>query len=101
MGYSVKYLLVFNNNVLEVPISKFNEGKIKNLELSNQNVLKIEMIYETNNRKPHNINRIHFDRINFDKNGVYYLDDSLSEENSIKFEFVIHSINSELIYLNH
>jgi hypothetical protein len=97
MGHSVKYILVFNNNVLEVPMSKLNKGKFINPELSNQNVLKIEMIYETNNRKPYNIIRILFDRINFDKNGVYYMDDSLTEENSIKLEYVMYSINSELI----
>lgn len=44
-------------------------------ELSNQNVLKVMMYYETKDRKPHQLITVEFDRIRLDSGGAYELND--------------------------
>jgi hypothetical protein len=95
MGYSLKYILVSDNKVFDIPNSKNSEEKITISELSNQYVLIMEMIYENKNRKPYKIIRIIYNRMQFDQEGVYTRD-YLSEENRVKLEYVMYPINTQI-----
>lgn len=64
----IKYLCILKENVVEIPVSKIKNGKMIKSELSGETVLMMEIIYETENRKPFKIVNINFDKVTFDQN---------------------------------
>ena len=85
----IKYLCILKENVFEIPVSKIKNGKMIKAELSGETVLMMEMIYETENRKPFKIVNINFDKVTFDQNGVYDVNStSRSKSFQIKLEYI-------------
>ncbi|MBS4223321.1 hypothetical protein [Lederbergia citrea] len=84
------------NKIYEIPISKIKNGKMMKSELADQTVLMMEMIYETENRKPFRISRLNFQRVSFDTKGIYDVKaEAASEEFRIKLSFIFNDIVSE------
>jgi hypothetical protein len=69
MSVSFKYLCVGKEKIIEIPKNKIRDRKFTKKELSGQDILRLEIIYDIQNKKPNNIIRILFDRITFDRNG--------------------------------
>src|SRR5690625_2380188 len=85
----IKYLCILKDKVVEIPISKIKNGKKIKKELSGKAVLKVEMIYETENRKPFKIVNMNFNKITFDKYGVYDVNNaSISKNFQVKLEYI-------------
>lgn len=85
LGVSIKYICVFENTVHEIPLTKVKDGKMEAPIFSNQSVLKMEMVYETKNRKPNKILRIIFNNILFNSDGIYgYRSAYVSKEFQVK-----------------
>ena len=84
-----KYLLLHDLVVTEIPAAKF-KNKLVLPKMKNQLAVLIEVIYETENRKPNSIVRITFDQISFDKEGIYDVGEStLSKEFRVKLQYAI------------
>ncbi len=63
-------------------------------ELSGETVLKMDMIYETENRKPLKIVNINFSKITFDQHGVYDVNNTSTSKNfQVKPEYVFSDIS--------
>lgn len=85
----LKMLYISDNEIYEIPISKIKDGKIVKRELSGKVVLEMEILYVTENRKPYEFNRILFNRITFDDNGVYDIRAAmLSPEEQTRFAYM-------------
>lgn len=85
----IKFLCILKDQVVEIPVSKINNGKMIKKELSGETVLEIEMIYETENRQPLKIVNMNFSKITFDKNGVYDVNNtSTSKKFQVKLEYI-------------
>lgn len=85
----IKYLCVLKDEVVELPVSRIEDGIVTKKELANKTVLKVEMIYETENRKPAYLKRIIFDRATFDSHGVYnFFNESSENEFKTKLEYI-------------
>lgn len=96
LGVSIKYICVFENTVHEIPLTKVKDGKMEAPIFSNQSVLKMEMVYETKNRKPNKILRIIFNNILFNSDGIYdYGAASVSKEFQVKLEYIMSGIGLE------
>lgn len=67
----VKYICVTDEAVYEIPFYQIKGGKFPRRELASQTVIMMEMTYETKNRRPFTIIRIVFERVTFDKHGIY------------------------------
>lgn len=84
----LKNICVYNGNTYEFPLSKIANRKIVESKLSGQTVLHVELLYETQNRKPYSIIRIHFSKITFDNNGIHDMNgDLLSEDFQVESEY--------------
>lgn len=75
-------MCVLDEEVYEIPFYKIKNDKFPRAELACQTVIMMEMTYETRNRKPFKINRITFDRVSFDDQGIY---DSRGASNTKEF----------------
>jgi len=84
----IKYVCVSEGKAYEIPLSKIKDGKVFDSRLSDQTVLRMELVYVTQNRNPYEIVRILFDRIAFDKAGIYDIGAAvLSDEFRVEFDY--------------
>ena len=95
----IKFLCILKDQVVEIPVSKIKNGKIIKNELSGETVLKVEMIYETENRKPLKIVNMNFNKITFDRHGVYDVNNTSASKNfQVKLEYIFsHFSNADEI----
>jgi hypothetical protein len=70
MSVSFIYLCVVKEKIFEIPKNKIRDRIITKKELSGQDILRLEIIYDIENKKPNNIIRILFEMMSFDRNGV-------------------------------
>jgi hypothetical protein len=56
---------------VEIPISKIKNGVMEKPELANQTLLMMQLVDETENRKPYKILHISFENVSFAENGKY------------------------------
>lgn len=71
MGERTKYLCVSEEKIVEIPISKIKNGVMEKPELANQTLLMMQLVDETENRKPYKILDISFENVSFAENGKY------------------------------
>src|SRR5699024_3901109 len=85
----IKYLCILKDKVVEIPVSKIKNGNMIKKELSGETVLKVEMIYETENRKPSKIVNMNFNKITLDKHGDYDVNSTSKSDNlQVKLEYI-------------
>lgn len=85
----IKFLCILKDQVVEIPVSKIKNGRMIKKELAGESVLKVEMIYETENRKPFKIVNMNFYKITFDKHGIYDVNNtSTSKAFQVKLEYI-------------
>ncbi|QOK29954.1 hypothetical protein IIE26_28025 (plasmid) [Cytobacillus oceanisediminis] len=92
MGVSLKKVCVHNGHVFEIPKKEYSE--MRRPEFAKQDILMMEMAYETQNRKPIRILRIVFDTLSFDDNGVYSTQVAiLTDEFYVRFSYAMYNSN--------
>ena len=92
----IKFLCVLKDQIVEIPVSKIKNGKMIKKELSGEAVLKVEMIYETENRKPLKIVKMNFNKIIFDKHGVYDVNNtSTSKDFQVKLKYIFSGLSND------
>ncbi|SLL37277.1 Uncharacterised protein [Mycobacteroides abscessus subsp. abscessus] len=92
----IKYLCVSKGKVVEIPVSKIKNSKMIKTELSGETVLMMEMIYETENRKPFKIGKIHFDKVTFNQDGIYDIQATSTKYFQIKLEYAFSDIHNTI-----
>lgn len=89
MGISFKYLSITDDKLYEIPKTKISDGKMFKIELAGKTVLNVGLYYEVKDRKPFKVIRFDFNRVSFDKNGVYdYEKEFLSGEGRREMAYV-------------
>jgi len=64
-------ICVSEEKIVEIPISKIKNGVMEKPELANQTLLMMQLVDETENRKPYKILHISFENVSFAENGKY------------------------------